>query len=268
MMTSADSPDSRVTQLLSLGGGDVPRGDWIDYRAIGLTEADVPALVALMTDHRLNVSPEPNEHWAPVHAWRALAQLSAVEAIQPLIDLRIELNNDYWLGNEFSRVMAAIGPRALMPLTAMLRRDDLDPFIRGAMAEAIAEIGQTHMEVATPAADMLAEQLERFAGQAAILNSLIIGSLIDLSAVRHADLIRRAMEEGPIDLRHQGDWEDVQIELGLLTERITPPPQMSPFWFPNPDRPAEKPHISAAQARAKRKAKRKISKKSRRRNRH
>jgi hypothetical protein len=266
-MTSANSPHPRVAQLLSLGGNDASWNAWTDYRAIGLTEGDIPALVALMTDRRLNVSPDPNEHWAPMHAWRALAQFSAVEAIQPLIDLRIELDDD-WLGHEFPHVMAAIGPRALAPVTATLRRDDLDPFVRGAMADAIAEIGQAHLEIATPAADTLAEQLEHFARQAAILNSLIIGGLIDLSAVQHADLIRRAMEEGPIDLRHQGDWEDVQIELGLLTERITPPPQLSSFWFPDSEPPPEKLQGSAARARAKRKAKRKISKKSRRRNRH
>jgi hypothetical protein len=37
-----------------------------------------------------------------------------------------------------------------------------------------------------------------------------------------ADVIEQAFASGRVDLMVRGDWEDVQIELGLLDKRITP----------------------------------------------
>jgi hypothetical protein len=46
--------------------------------------------------------------------------------------------------------------------------------------------------------------------------------------VEAASIMEAVFQSGRFDLRHQGDWEDVQIELGLLSERITPSPLRGP----------------------------------------
>ena len=193
--------------------------------------------------------------------------MAAVEAVEPLIDLRIDLDDDY-LANEFSSVMASIGAPAIPALAAALGRDELDPIVRGAMAEAIGNVGEANPSVASGAATLIADRLERYAEHTAELNSLLVGALIDLRAVEHADVIRRAMTVGPIDEMFCGDWEDVQIELGLLGERITPrtrPPGDDVGMSATPPNQPSMP--SRERQNAKRKAKRKLAKASRRRNR-
>ncbi len=52
----------------------------------------------------------------------------------------------------------------------------------------------------------------------------MIGDLIDLQGVEAAPVIERAFAANKVEVMVQGDWEDVQIALGLLAERQTPPP--------------------------------------------
>jgi hypothetical protein len=101
------------------------------------------------------------------------------------------------------------------------------------------------------------------------LNALLISALLDVRAVQHADLIGRVMTSGPIDERVCGDWEDVQIELGLLDSRITPPPHRTFAGFPVVAAPKamQRDTTKRDQAKAKAKAKRKLVKASKRRNR-
>jgi hypothetical protein len=64
-----------VSQLLALGDpreGDEfgqPPDKWLDYRALGLSEADADELVRLATDKRLHTLPgDRMEVWAGLHA--------------------------------------------------------------------------------------------------------------------------------------------------------------------------------------------------------
>jgi preprotein translocase subunit SecA len=51
--------------------------------------------------------------------------------------------------------------------------------------------------------------------------------LMDLRATEAIDTIRKAFFAECVDLKVQGDIEDVEIEMGLRLERDTPPPKMS-----------------------------------------
>jgi hypothetical protein len=48
-------------------------------------------------------------------------------------------------------------------------------------------------------------------------------------------VMERAFAADRVDISIPGDWEDVQVELGLIEERQTPRPQYHTFWdLPNP----------------------------------
>ena len=85
-----------VSRLLELGECKWGK-DWLNYSSLGITSEHIPALIRLATDnHYLNDSSEGNEAWAPIHAWRALGQLKATEAVDALIGLlrRIDENDE------------------------------------------------------------------------------------------------------------------------------------------------------------------------------
>lgn len=83
-----------VSKLLSLGHPD-NRDNWLDYQSLGVTRADIPELIRLLKDKDLRWMESPDdleededltEWYGQIHAWRALAQLKAEEAIPALLD--------------------------------------------------------------------------------------------------------------------------------------------------------------------------------------
>ena len=65
-----------VSQLLSYGETDWD--EWDDYTAFGFTSEHIPELIRLATDRHLLVDDvEEAAMWAPMHAWRILAQMDA-----------------------------------------------------------------------------------------------------------------------------------------------------------------------------------------------
>ena len=62
----------------------------------------------------------------------------------------------------------------------------------------------------------------------------MISYLTDLKAVESVPLVEQAFQSGNVDISVMGDFEDFQIELGLLEERLTPPLQYR--WMKNTER--------------------------------
>jgi hypothetical protein len=88
----------------------------------------------------------------------------------------------------------------------------------------MAAIGIAHSEVRAAAVSALADALAHHAVQDREFNSLVVGALIDLQATEAAHVIARAFDADDIDPTFAGDWEDVQVRLGLLDARLTPRP--------------------------------------------
>ena len=227
-----------VVKLLTLG--DVRgKGDWLDYQAAcGLTEADIPELIRMVQDEELNWADEDSDEvWAPLHAWRALGQLQAVEAIIPLVKLlsRIDehVNHD-WEQSELPEVLAMIGPDALPSLEGFLVNPRHGDFSRWAAAEAIQKIGERYPDYRAECVALLTRQLAKYRKQSPTLNGGLVSTLYDLQAVEAADTMAAAFKANKVDVSILGDWEEVQIKLGLLSERITPAPRRGWLQTQNP----------------------------------
>jgi hypothetical protein len=221
-----------VHQLLSLGEPEEGVRDWRDYRALGLADEHVPALLELLEDPRLSwmewsEGDDQAPHWAPMHAWRALGQLGAPSAVEPLLRVLLRDEDDDWALSEIPRVLAMVGPTARPAVRDALpeaaRRPE--PWSAGTLGSALVHIARGSPEMREDAVAALTRQLRTWPDQSAELNAFLIGDLTDLHAVEAAPLMREAFEAGVVDESVVGDWEDVQVELGLLAERTLPPPR-------------------------------------------
>ncbi|HLD65932.1 MAG TPA: hypothetical protein VJA19_07805 [Pseudomonas sp.] len=195
---------------------------WPDYLALGLGPEHVPDLIRMATDPDLNwADSESLEVWAPVHAWRALGQLRAEAAIEPLLALFHELEDSDW-APELSEVFGLIGPTAIPALMAYLTDPQHGLYPRAYAADSLGEIAKHHPEARAASLAALIHEFERFADNEPELNGFILAALLDLNAVEAAPLIERAFAAGRVDVFIAGDWEEVQIEFGLKAERSTP----------------------------------------------
>ena len=267
-----------VRDLLTYGDCRKLR-EWPDYVALGLGPKHIPELVRMATDYELNhADSDTLGIWAPVHAWRALGQLRAEAAIEPLIGLLhcIDEDDDNWAMEELPRVFGMIGPAAVPPLAAFLADTSHGKFARITAAQCFTQIAQMHPDARDECVSVLTRQLERFTENDARLNAFLILPLTELKAVEAAPTIEKAFAADQVDLIVMGDWEDVQVELGLKEAREgTPPKTRSGGEVPSgpmhtrggkrednrQQRQAEK------HTRAKTKRKRKQAKQSRKRNR-
>src|ERR1700738_4886085 len=110
--TNSYSPP--VDQLLTYGEGHLGSPDkWPNYLELGLGQEHIPDLIRMATDEQLNrADPDTLEVWAPTHPWRALGQLHAEAAIEPLLSLFEALEDDDWVKDELPSVFGMIGPAA------------------------------------------------------------------------------------------------------------------------------------------------------------
>lgn len=200
---------------------------WLDYLAMGFGAEHVPELIRMVLDETLDT--EGPEGLAYVHAWRTLGLLRAEAAIEPLLEFLAQDND--WVHEELSVVFGMIGPAALEPLRLALARwsQSRDPSAAGSAAGGLVEIAQRFPETRETVIGMLTRQLRWWARQHDDLNAMLVHDLVELNAVEAAPVIQEAFAADAVDTSYgDDDWEDVQVALGLLPERITPRPAPSP----------------------------------------
>ena len=218
-----------VAKLLTYGGvdGRSPHDKWPDYRDLGLTEEHIPDLIRMATDSDLhNSHHEGAEVWAPLHAWRALAQLRAVDAARPLVHLFEQLKDDEWIAEELPAVFSMIGPATIPTLERFLADNRVEENSRISVPACLVRMAEDHPGDREACLGVLVRQLEKFETNGPALNGFLILGLIELSATQAIGLIRQAFLENQVDLSVLGDVEDAEIEMGLWTSRSTPPPRL------------------------------------------
>ncbi len=181
----------------------------------------------MATDEELNQGDSDSpEVWSPVHAWRALGQLKAVQAVEPLLGL---LNNrdDDWIHSDFPTLCTLIGVEAIPFLKEFLADSSNDVFARSDVAGSLVAISDQYPETLDSNVAAIAGELEKFRDNDPTFNGLLIGRLIDLQAVETIDLIERAFKANQVDTMINGDWSEVQMWFGLIPRDEIPSPRFS-----------------------------------------
>jgi hypothetical protein len=215
-----------VSKLLTQGDC-LGKRQWPDYLALGLGPEHIPDLIRMALDEDLHRADSDSlEVWAPVHAWRTLAQLHAEAAVEPLTQLfaRIDEFGDDWVNEDLTGAFGVLGPAAIPGLRDYLADPSHGLWARIAASASLSEICKRYPDERTKCMAILAGQLEHYAKMDPSLNAFIISALVDLQAVETASVIEKAFTSNRVDISVRGDWEDIRIELGLLHERQTPKP--------------------------------------------
>ncbi|MCC7145261.1 MAG: hypothetical protein IT443_02320 [Phycisphaeraceae bacterium] len=212
-----------VDQLLTIGEpakcGVSSLDDWPDYpTTLGLTAADVPELIRMAVDKQWDhACQDLPSIWASLHARRALGQLRAAEAIQPLLKSLNHLDkidDDAGL-EEMPLVLGLIGPPAVEWAGLFLENATNEMYARAAAGDALMRIGQRFPDSRAACVVNLCRTLAKARWNDPGINGLIIANLVELKAVESADVIRQAFLDDYVDESIVGDWQDVSAELGV-----------------------------------------------------
>jgi len=211
-----------VDQLLSFGDCRKSMAEWPNYpQELGLGPEQIPDLIRMATDEELwTIESEGLEIWAPIHAWRSLGQLRTEAAIEPLLGLLhwIDDEGNEWVGEEVPEVLGLIGAAAIPGLSTYLADRTHGLSARTAASEALVKIAQHYPEAREQSIDAIAHQLEQFTKNNPVLNGMLVAALLDLKAVEAALVMERAFAANRVDDTIAGDWEEVQLDLGMVSK--------------------------------------------------
>lgn len=213
-----------VSSLLTYGDCRELR-QWPDYLTLGFRQEHIPELIEMATDEKLNKgNPKSLAVWGPVHAWRTLAQLKAEEAIEPLITLlrMFDSDNDDFVGEELPIVFGMIGKKAIPALEKYILDDSNGLFDQIAAVHGLERIATNNPECREKCLSIFNSKLQSCKSNDPTLNAFLVLYLTELNATESIDVIRQAFEAESVDLSILGDFEDVEISLGLKKNRITP----------------------------------------------
>ncbi len=193
--------------------------DWPDYVDLfQLTLDHGSELIRMATDRELQ------DGWAPIHAWRSLGQLGAVEAVEPLLNLDADhFDFEYWdwYSEEIPQVVALIGPSAIPKIGNVLANPTSEWKWISAI-DCVKHIYQKHPQTRSDLIGILQPCLANFAQNTPDFNGFLISGLCDLKAVEAAETIEQAFAAKAVDLSIAGDWLEVQVELGLKKRSEVP----------------------------------------------
>ncbi len=219
-----------VLALCALGEDPARTREWMKYTDLGINEEHIPELIRIVEDIEIfmpedeDVDEDAPEIFSSIHAWRALGQLKAEQAIPTLMELTIlndELDID-WIMEEMPEVMALIGPACIPPLREYLLNPKKLEWASTICSSSLEKMGLAHPESRADCVKALEDALENYADNDPGVNGSIIASLTDLNASESAPIIKRAFDADLVDLMIMGDYEDYQVEVGLIEKRITP----------------------------------------------
>jgi hypothetical protein len=255
-----------VAGLLELGyPNEQPR--WLDYATFGIGPEHVPELIRLVRDKELldsipNTEEEDPRWYGYIHAWRALGQLRAPEAIEPLVELLAAQSDDDawsdWVNEEVPRVLAMIGPAAMPAVAARLEGHREGRWPAVGYGNALAEIAKQHPDTRAEAVGHITRSLEAATDNDDALNGFLISDLIDLEATESWPVIEHAFATGSVDESIAGDEADVKWRLGLGPE----PPRRHGYFGTSASGP---PRANAKQRFNERQRKKKLEKKKKKR---
>ncbi|BAZ10685.1 hypothetical protein NIES4071_25080 [Calothrix sp. NIES-4071] len=214
MSSSYPSP---VNKLLTYGDCSQIKGMPDYVGELGFTSSHIPDLIRMASDEELLIGASDTDlqAWAPVHAMRVLGQLRAVEAIEPLINLFGAFEEDDRMSSELPSAIAAIGTTAIEPLQAYMLDSSHDTYQRADAACALTRIAQIHPDARSRCVEIITNLLNNFADNDPDVNAFLVGELIDLKAVEAAPVIEKAFADDCVPTFLVGDWEEVQIALGI-----------------------------------------------------
>ena len=204
--------------------------EWPDYCGMGIGPEHIADLIQILERTpeywmaaEINEEQDGPKFWTPMHAWRALGQLHALEAIPALLKL-LHLSDEFdmeIIQEELPLVFEQIGPAALPALFNYLGDAQNGAWDRLTAAEAAQRIALDNPEYRPKVVDELMAALEGYASQEPHYNGFLILELSKLKAVEAAPLVEEAYRSEMVDELIMGDLEDFQIAVGLLDHRLT-----------------------------------------------
>jgi hypothetical protein len=273
MATSKYPPP--VDQLLTYGDAHDNIADWSGYLSLGIDTEHIPMLIQMLEDESLFTAESGDvEDYAVVHVWRTLGELKAEAAIPVLLSVLSRWGDEEpwwdWLMEEMPVVFQTIGSTAIPALLECMADSTQSDSSRSTAIGSLQVMGQQYPESRLQCVEGMTQQLQKFTQNSPDLNGYLIEGLVNLKAIESVAVMEQAFQQDCVEEWIVGDWDDVQVDLGLKSREEVPfkryYPEPSPYRRPY-ESEFELGPVGGGVKKTKAKTKRKQQKESRKKNR-
>jgi hypothetical protein len=217
MMT--DTPYSEILDRLDKLDGSPYEIDKYDFLELGITTAHIPNLIETILDDKYYFDESTEASIAHLFAYVALGQLKTDAAIDGLmLGVRKWSNSNWfeWFTEGMPDIFAKIGISAVPRLIRELQDTSQIVDVRMTSIQYLESIAQKYPEVRDRCVEVMVAELEKFADNDPELNGGLVGSLVyEFKAIEAVSLIEAAYTANRVDPAFPGNWDNVQVELGL-----------------------------------------------------
>lgn len=179
-----------------------------------VTNKDIPGSVSLATttDYLL----EDNDNfWLPIHAWRLLARLRVIDAINPLIECFNYYPEIEWCKHELPHVFAMLGSQAITSLSNQLSNHSNSEFAVYLIIESMTYIALDKPTEREHIIEVFCKELDHKEDEHIYINTLLVLRLIELQATSKLPNIIDALERGALDTFFTGNVEEIKIQMDV-----------------------------------------------------
>lgn len=157
---------------------------------------------------------------ATLHAVYALAQLQALEAVEPVLGRMYEEQSNDFLNEAIPEFLGKMG-EGVVPLIKehLTIRHENKLFLFEGIDQIIKNYPHTEDELTEILIDYI-----QFSSDDGTHLAFAISSMVDFSAAKHIEFIRDMFKRREIDYAVMGDIETIEISLGLRPKRGTAQP--------------------------------------------
>jgi len=195
-----------------------------NYAELGFSRDDIEGLIEIALDEDLELynSSVEKERYIPCHAITALGQFEAVEALDRLLERLEFFHKDDYYREAVLYYIRKISYLKLDVLIEYFLDREKYPGLRVLVVEGIEEALNRDDILDEKAEKAFVEYLQRDDELDDFLNPMVIFMLLGITDDKYIDLIREVFETKPVNIYYDGDFEDVEIRLGLREERSKP----------------------------------------------
>lgn len=201
-----------VSSLFRLGEPNAE--EWIEYQQLGLAREHFGELVGMATDEgSYSFQEGTDESWAPIHAWRALAQLAGAEAAAPLLRvLKSGVAADYGYF-ALPEILARIGPDVLPELARFVASPDSPGRAVVSAMRTFGLVASEFPDARGACVNELTKLLSTEDDADPFFNAIVIESLIEIGAAESLPAIEVCFDRDLVDLDIV-DREQTRARLG------------------------------------------------------
>lgn len=216
--------DALERALATMGATLPPEPDqWPRYvEQLGVSEADAPMLLELVKswadpEHFERFAGNDDAVFAPVHAWRTLAQLRVPAVVDGMLALLVELEtqDDELAAADLSAVAECVGAAAIAPLRAFAAAAGSPDRARAAAITALEWFATEDTALRAELLPVWLAALERCEPTARSSKAAVVAALVAWRMPETIDTVRKAFAAGALDEDELGSFNDVAVALGV-----------------------------------------------------